>query len=234
MSATSATRTVLFLHGLESGPNGHKAQALKRAGFNVVAGKMPCSRREALLLDWPVLTGIASAALAVVAATVAAGPMGFLASGAAAGVLFPVARAALVRRIVRRSVAVQLELLRTHRVDVVVGSSFGGAVGVHLLHSGAWRGPTVLLCPAHRGVMSYARLPTPSLPTDVAHLVTVVHGRSDTTVPIEHSRELVAGTAAVLVEVDDNHCLSASATPAALAQWVNRSLDAARPPTAAM
>ena len=38
--------TVLFIHGLESGPQGHKARQLAAAGFEVVSAQMPCNPRE--------------------------------------------------------------------------------------------------------------------------------------------------------------------------------------------
>lgn len=39
---------VLYVHGLESGPTGHKARLLAEAGFEVSAVQMPCGRRHAL------------------------------------------------------------------------------------------------------------------------------------------------------------------------------------------
>jgi hypothetical protein len=48
----------------------------------------------------------------------------------------------------------------------------------------------------------------------------VVHGRQDETVPIDHARSLVKGTAAKLIEVDDEHRLAATATPERFKEWV--------------
>jgi hypothetical protein len=48
--------TVLFVHGLESGPRGRKAQALEQAGYTVVAGQMPSGRRGAM--RDPVVLGV--------------------------------------------------------------------------------------------------------------------------------------------------------------------------------
>jgi predicted esterase len=88
-----------------------------------------------------------------------------------------------------------------------------------LLSRGAWKGPTVLMCPAHRLVAGRAWLPSPTLPPDASHVV-VVHGRQDETVPIEHSRSLVKGTAAKLIEVDDEHRLAATATAPNFTAWI--------------
>ncbi len=90
--------------------------------------------------------------------------------------------------------------------DVLIGSSFGGAVAVALLHRKAWSGPTLLLAPAvfHYNVPRF-------LPKGVP--VWIVHGLHDTVVPIDDSRALAqTGTPALvrLIEVDDDHALSAT------------------------
>ena len=60
------------------------------------------------------------------------------------------------------SLAVQREALARFGPDVLVGSSYGGALVVALLQRGDWRGPTLLLAQAalRRGL-------TPELPEDV-------------------------------------------------------------------
>jgi pimeloyl-ACP methyl ester carboxylesterase len=212
-------RRVLFVHGLESGPRGTKSRALEAAGFEVVAGQMPCGRK-AVLRD-PVVIAVFLCALgAVVFGAIERGASGFVIAVVSLFVLQRFVRPALMRRVFRRSVAVQLELLKTNAIDVVVGSSFGGAVALELLISGAWKGQTVLLCPAHRLVAGRGWTPTPVLPADAKH-VTVVHGRQDETVPLEHSRSLVRNTSAKLLEVDDDHRLSASANAENFARWLS-------------
>jgi predicted esterase len=97
----------------------------------------------------------------------------------------------------------QAERIAAFQPDVLVGSSFGGAVAVALLQQGVWRGPTVLLAPAVRHFAI-----EPVLPGGVA--VTIVHGKADDVVDIETSRVL-AGSGAPgrvrLLEVDDGHRL---------------------------
>jgi hypothetical protein len=105
--------------------------------------------------------------------------------------------------------------IEAHRPDVVVGSSFGGAVVHALLGSGRWAGPTVLLCPAWR------RVPGAPLLGPCRSLV-VVHAPNDEVVPYADSVDLAAATGATLVTTgdDDDHRLSRSATAANLAAWV--------------
>jgi pimeloyl-ACP methyl ester carboxylesterase len=118
------------------------------------------------------------------------------------------------------AIATQRAALAASAPDVVVGSSFGGAIAVALLADGSWRGPTVLLAPAA------ARLDVPNaLPEGVA--VTVVHGTADVVIPIEDSRALAAtGTPDLvrLVVVDDDHRLSTLLDTGSLADLVRDTL----------
>ena len=116
------------------------------------------------------------------------------------------------------SVDLQAQALRDFEPDVLVGSSFGGAVAVALLDRGAWRGPTLLLAPAagYFGV-------TEALPPHVPILI--VHGKDDNVVAIEGSRRLAkTGTPALvqLVEVDDGHRLQTLVERDELAGYVRR------------
>jgi alpha/beta superfamily hydrolase len=99
-------------------------------------------------------------------------------------------------------VALHAATIASFKPDVLVGSSFGGAVAVVLLQRGVWRGPTLLLAQAARHYGLAAVLPE-GVP------VWLVHGRGDDVVEIEESRALARfGTDLVrLMEVDDDHSL---------------------------
>jgi hypothetical protein len=215
--------SVLYVHGLESGPRGRKSRFLESAGFTVVSELMPCGRAQ-IARDPVVIIVVVGAIAFLITSTVLSGLIGFVATLGIGSVIAPFASAALMRRVMNRSVAVQLRCLATHRIDAVVGSSFGGAVALELLRSGAWKGPTVLLCPAHELVAERSHEPVPAplatLPTVLAAGVVVVHGRRDETVPLANSEALVAGSRAQLLMVDDEHRLSTTATPEHLAKWI--------------
>lgn len=110
----------------------------------------------------------------------------------------------------------QAAAIAEFRPDVVVGSSFGGALAVLLLVQGAWAGPTLLLAQAS------ARFdPTLALPPDVP--VLLVHGTRDDVIDIEGSRRLArTGTPGRvrLVEVDDGHRLDGLLASDRLAELV--------------
>ena len=112
-------------------------------------------------------------------------------------------------------VQVQAEALAEDQPDVLIGSSFGGAVAVALLAKGDWRGPTLLLAQAAIHYDPNARLPENAL-------VWIVHGIRDELIDIEQSRRLAAtGTPACvrLIEVDDDHPLHESVASGALIRW---------------
>jgi predicted esterase len=114
------------------------------------------------------------------------------------------------------SVATQAQALAQFRPDVLVGSSFGGAVAVALLARGLWSGPTLLLAQAALRYDDAARLPP-----DVT--VWLVHGTRDALIDPAESRRLAAtGTPerVRLIEVDDDHPLHDSVARGDLLDWV--------------
>lgn len=100
-------------------------------------------------------------------------------------------------------VVLHADELRAFGPDVLVGSSFGGAVVVELLRRALWRGPTLLLAQAALRIDPRAELPA-------GVRVWLVHGLRDSIVDPEDSRRL-AGTGSPelvrLLEVDDDHAL---------------------------
>ena len=98
-------------------------------------------------------------------------------------------------------VEMQRRAIEQYRPDVVVGSSWGGAVATELLKRDMWRGPTVLLCPAWYDVQKllHADVASKSLDTFHQRLLSlklgakakkhlIVHGDNDQVVSVEHSR----------------------------------------------
>ena len=121
-------------------------------------------------------------------------------------------------------VTTQRGVIEEFRPELLAGSSFGGAVAVALLQRGLWRGPTLLLAQAAEllGV-------EPRLPSGVP--IWIVHGSRDEVVDPAYSRRLAAAgdSASVrLIEVDDDHPLSASVASGALLRWVRELGAAAR------
>lgn len=118
------------------------------------------------------------------------------------------------------AVATQREALEAFRPDVLVGSSFGGAIAVELLGQSVWRGPTVLLAAAAAKLGVVNRLPA-----GVA--VTIVHGLRDEIIPLDDSRALAqTGEAGLveLIEVDDDHRLQSLVDSGRLAELVRATL----------
>ena len=113
-------------------------------------------------------------------------------------------------------VRLQADNIAVFAPDVLVGSSFGGAVALALLQRGEWSGPTLLLAQAG---LRYG-LPA-ALPVGVP--VWIVHGTLDTVIDPEDSRRLAASGQpgqVRLIEVDDDHPLSKSVANGDFIGWV--------------
>lgn len=101
-------------------------------------------------------------------------------------------------------VALHAATLLEFKPQLLVGSSFGGAVVAALLDRGLWTGPTLLLAQAARHYN-----PSMRLPENVR--VTLVHAPADDIVKFEDSVALSkTGTPGLveLIEVDDDHPLT--------------------------
>ena len=119
-------------------------------------------------------------------------------------------------------VATQHAEIQRFAPQVVVGSSFGGAVALALLQRELWAGPTLLLAQAGLRQGLPARLPA-GVP------IWIVHGRGDDIVAPEDSRRLAAAGDPAWVtglEVEDDHPLHASVATGALLEWVRGVADA--------
>ena len=120
-------------------------------------------------------------------------------------------------------VALHAETVRRFEPDVLVGSSFGGAVALALLQREQWSGPTLLLAQAGLRQGLRAKIPPGAR-------VWLVHARGDDVVPIADSQRLArSGTPGFvrLFEVDDDHALHAFVTSGRLVSMV-RELSEAR------
>ncbi len=84
----------------------------------------------------------------------------------------------------------------THRPQVVVGSSRGGAVAVNLNRGEA---RLVLLCPAWRKYGTATAVPADTV---------ILHSRADDVVPFADSEELARASGATLIEVGTDHRLA--------------------------
>lgn len=88
-----------------------------------------------------------------------------------------------------------------HKPDVIVGSSFGGAVLLRLLHEGGWGGPAVFLAGAGVKLTKYKSLP----PQTKAVLY---HGAADDVVDCRDSLTLQENSEkAVCFLIQDDHRL---------------------------
>jgi pimeloyl-ACP methyl ester carboxylesterase len=152
---------VLFIHGLESSPKGTKVRVLREQGFDVIApdmhmGLLQLQRRNSALRQVLRLRETRLIGASVLTATAMGQPV---VAGALALIFFLSRRRVLFARALARSfetcVEIQRQAVAREKPDIVVGSSWGGAVAAELILRGAWSGPTVLLAPAIQKVSAW-------------------------------------------------------------------------------
>lgn len=209
---------VLFLHGLEGHPNGTKVQAMRAAGLTVDApdmgmGLWRTDRVHSVLRQLPRLGEVRLAGVVAVLGLALAPwtPVSALLTPLALGWLLA-RRETLFARALSRSfddcVRVAAEAAARSDADVLVGSSWGGAVAAELLASGRWTRPTILLAPAigrvhRRGRRDDAPSRLAGLAATAAHTaVWVFHDPSDDVVPFADSTELATRAPIELRSVD--------------------------------
>ena len=78
--------------------------------------------------------------------------------------LSPLLVVLLVRGSIRRCISIANSAIAAHKIEVVVGFSWGGGIGCWLLHDRMWMGPTLLLAPTLDAMASAAWLPLGSAP----------------------------------------------------------------------
>ncbi len=153
---------ILFIHGLESHAQGSKTILLREQGFDVRAHEMHMGVQQVfrknsvvrMALRLPEVQGMLGGLVTTLGLTRSKRGVLF---AAAMGAGWGLARKdAVVGRALASSfeacVEIQRAALLQEQPDIVLGSSWGGAVAVELLRNGDWKGPTVLLAPAVRRV----------------------------------------------------------------------------------
>ena len=248
-SPAAAPLRVLYCHGLESGPNGFKVESMRVQGLDVVAPDMGMS-----LLDPRASNGVLRQLLRP-SVLFHRPPWQWLGGAVCDSfeACVAVQRAALTAMAVPAALAAQpptdspSELpsppdpchAASHGVDVLVGSSWGGAVAAALLAEGCWQGPTVLLCPglrskdrwaadAHSGAAMALTADTitarlAALPMALKARCLLVHGTKDSTIPLADSTELAAATGIALEIIEGgSHGLGSIVRDGRLAGFIRR------------
>jgi len=196
---------VLYLHGFEENPGSPKPQALlndkrfdvRMPSLNVHFKQSRSPLIFALMQRWLLGSIACGMGVGIGAATYASftPPFASVCGLMATSTLLYSYRKRLVSDAVSGSYLCSLEVAKSalleHKPHVVVGFSWGGALACDMINSAEWTGPTVLLAPAHRKLLELRGLASSRvrLPCNTV----VVHSQADSIVPIEWSRELVAG-----------------------------------------
>ena len=209
----------MFIHGLEGHPEGAKVVKLRAQGFEVCAADMHMSqwqlgKRNSIVRNVLRARDLRLAVVGLVvglgASVVLARPLPLLVAAVAAVGWIGLRREQLVVEGIRRSfnacVAIQADALARYAPDIIVGSSWGGAVAAELRIRGVWSGPTILLAPAIRRVSMRAKRTDPSEAlaqlARVERPILVFHDPSDDVVPHADSVDLGEAPGIELRSVD--------------------------------
>lgn len=225
---------VLFIHGLEGHPNGSKVQSLREQGFEVTAADMFMSvwslkKRNSVIRHflrikepWVVLAVIIGClTVAAIAGWITlSNSIWFILC-----VIFSIklwvdlrgkeVAAQAMGASFDACIAIQTKALADAKPDIVVGSSWGGAITTALLAGGIWHGPAILLAPASELVSKKTRrddidTTLEKLKNNCADIpVIIFHDPSDDVVPFADSERLanVAGLELRSVEAGGHRLL---------------------------
>lgn len=152
---------VLFVHGLESRANGSKTILLREQGFDVRAhdmdmGVSQITRKNSVVrmaLRLPEVQIVLGGLLLTLGLTRSKKGVALATSLGSSWLTLrkDVVTGQALARSFAACVEIQKRAVQKENPDIVIGSSWGGAVVVELMRQGIWNGPTILLAPAvHR------------------------------------------------------------------------------------
>lgn len=174
---------ILYVHGLESGPIGYKSVLLRSRYKDVISVDMDMSvlnirkKHSAVrnLLKIQILPLIAFMLLCTLLlyflifnriAALKSNSWQITLSVIASLILYPIIVFAIpyfrnkmigyaLKRSFEQCCNVQTKVIKenNYKFDLVIGSSWGGAIACHLIKTNVWQGPTIVLCPAYKKVM---------------------------------------------------------------------------------
>ena len=218
--------SILFIHGLESGPHGSKMRFLRHqfgdAAVHCVDMEMSAYNplRRNSPARWVLAYAVTTALLLFAVATVQTAAFVTALAAVAVSAGLPLTRWLLARSL-HTCAQLQRRAIQQQKPDIVVGSSWGGIVALQCAHANYWQGPMLLLAPAVKVHGFWGLLwPAPPGPkglrawaarAGMAQRCLVVQGMADTTVDAAAVRTycLAAGLDIKMVQKGD-HRLNAA------------------------
>jgi hypothetical protein len=184
-------KTCLFLHGLESGPNGRKAIYLKKKFYNVSAPDLQTG-----------MLGFRSNSFMMSAIR------------NAPSIFYGSYFADVTQDVLRGGTDIVMSSVAHTPPDLVVASSMGGAIALEALRKGTISSPVILLAPALGRLLGKNNMDQwcdefIARDNHGKHPIIVVHAVMDDVIDIEHSRQLCHRIGAELLEVaEGDHSLN--------------------------
>ena len=200
---------VLYIHGLESRPGGSKDLYLQQHFREVHTPDMEMSvyqlsRRQSVIRNifrLALFRMWLAFCLLVAAIFYWYSPLFTLAASLVAIVTFLLLKNTLGQQALAKSITQSVELqksaIQSFQPDIVVGSSWGGAIALICVGQGFYQGPLLLIAPALEKVLRKVHPadyenwhPQDKISSEQVKQMLTIHGDQDDVVPLEHSKML--------------------------------------------
>jgi len=221
VQATDMRPRVLYIYGLECGPNGTKARFISDHFNTAIVEHSSTKLTTTLRHISPTMIAVVTMLLLVLSVLLEAAIHAdqpalktTLACGTAAWAVFTlwlgfVGLGRLWMLALQDDLDMIRQKIRAFGPDVLVGSSYGGALASLSMLHGDWKGPTVLLAPATATLARVFGVDFSSCTWPEASRVLIVHSEEDTLVPFRDGLWLHARIpkARFIPVTNDNHRL---------------------------
>lgn len=213
---------VLFIHGLESSPQSTKVQKMRDAGFDVHAVDMHVSKYN-IIKKHAMIRSVFRTQSFRYWLLLTMGMIGFsmfrhlpwtqiLMLFLVGNIFLYFWRRNLIAEAwkisVASSIAIQEKAILDFKPNVIVGSSYGGAITCELIRRGIWTGPTILLAPAYNKILESTRISEREdhlekiRESSHHHSLLIFHDPRDSVVPYEDSVTLAKNSNIELISPD--------------------------------
>jgi hypothetical protein len=216
-SLSSTRRKILYIEGFSPGP-GLPFPLLRQLDFDVIKARMPYDCADHLKNPFGVLL-VATMALSIWGASFV-------------GVWWGVIKRLAVKYCLDSCVRAYSLVLKSQRIDVVIGYSWGGGIACALLNRGLWEGPTLLIAPAGEQMWAHAGIIGPTLKEGFIAITSktiTVHGDGDAIVPLIETQRLHQGSlerqCRLIIAPDEDHFLKSVVNQSSLSKWISELLE---------
>eukprot|EP01084_Bolivina_argentea_P082204 148847_1 len=214
--ATAKATKILYIHGFESGPDGIKATALRKHftvyGEQQKVGAFKFNKNSILMniikQQFLHICGIIGSIVGCYYYFNKQSNPNKYAYTSLVGILclstlFIQTKSILSKALkstFESAIEIQKQAIIKYNPDLIIGSSFGGAVTIELIRRQKWNKPTILLAPGYTKVMSYIHYNVSDISNALYLMklntysnnknILIIHGDKDTAIELKDSQKI--------------------------------------------